>query len=78
MSFKAKEEFIEMTGGFRLNESKEEFQIRSKEIGRLREKIDKNNASSSDIELLTKLTNTSNEYCDECGLSSEQCICYGI
>ncbi len=60
MSFKAKEKFIEMTGGLRFDETTEESQIRLKKIGHLREKIDNHNASLSDIELLRKLTSTSN------------------
>ena len=50
MSLRAKERFIEETGGFRIGESPEQFELRQKEIQALRDKLSKEHKMLTEAE----------------------------
>ncbi len=56
-----KEQFIEMTGGFRFVESPEQFEQRQQKILSIREKISKGDATVQDIDELSDLLGTADE-----------------
>ncbi len=53
-----KDQFIEMTGGFRIGESPDQFQQRQKKIQAIREKISVGTATVQDIDVMSKLLGT--------------------
>ena len=57
---RAKEQWLEETGGFRIGESPEEFQARAEEIHRLRKLSDEGKASPADLEKLMELAGDQN------------------
>jgi hypothetical protein len=60
--FRPKDQFLEMTGGFRFGETPAQFQERQTEIKLIRERVKQGKAKSNDINRLSELLGTESEF----------------